>query len=197
MSLHLAPVVALSLVLFSGVATAATPEVYALGAGAGQEKILGDTATETVELTIAAGTIGPSNPAGTTVCVDSDGDQLCAIDVTITLIDGVGFIDTFVPAPTVVYALDPDARGLRLNVLQSLSPPAPIAQALGVLTLNLSTGSQVDPTRVLASGQVVDAGGNLQTIPEVPIAIPEPGHTVLLWSGIVGLALLSRLRGVA
>ena len=37
----------------------------------------------------------------------------------------------------------------------------------------------------------------LQTIPEVPIAIPEPGHAVLLLCGIVGLALLSRLRGVA
>ena len=194
MNRYLAPVLALSLVLAAAAATAATPEIYDLGVGPGQQKYLGVGNEEELAIWIDAGANGLTNGV---VCKNGNGDQLCAIDVTITLIDGVGFIGTFVPAPTVVYALDPDARGLRLNVLQSLSPPAPIAQALGVLTLNLSTGSQVDPTRVLASGQVVDAGGNLQTIPEVPIAIPEPGHTVLLWSGIVGLALLSRLRGVA
>ena len=196
MKYPLVAVLALSLVLVSGVATAATPEVYALDAGPGEQKTLGDTSTETMDLYIDA---GPEIGLGT-VCEDSDGDQLCAIDVTITLVDGLGLITGFtapMTGPSVVSSFTVPATQLRLNVLQSLSTPAAGPQFLGELTLDLSIATQVDPTKAVASGQVVDAGGNLQTIPTVTIAVPEPGHAVLLLCGIIGLALLSRLRGVA
>jgi len=176
--------------LASFTAAASTPVVYDFDTGPGVVKFL-DTVDNTVRLYLDAGAI----PSGGSeiVCESGLGDELCAIDLT-------GTIVSFSAGPGVVH--DPDSpfaptSKLRLNVLKALPPHLSGPQDLGTLTLDMSTSTSTNGTKVEASGQVVDATGNLQTIPTQTIALPEPSQTLLLVSGVLGLALLYRLRGVA
>jgi hypothetical protein len=181
---------ALSLLLASVSARADTPVVYDLEAGPTGVKYL-FTSAEIVELRIDLG----SDESTGTVCVDGDGDELCAADVLVTL-DGPGEIVGFSEGSGVVYDPDPftPTTTLRLNVLQSLSPPAPGPQDLGTLTVDASGSSQGTPIRIDVSGQAVDAAGDLVTIPTRTIALPEPSGGALLVSGILGLTVLTWLR---
>ncbi len=185
-----AVLLALSLLLTSRSAQADTPVVYDLGAGPTGVKLL-RTSTESVEVRIDLG----SESSTGSVCTGGDGDELCAADVLVTL-DGPGTIVTFAEGSGVVYEPYPFSATttLRLNVLQSLSPPAPGPQDLGTLTVDASGGSQGTPIRIDVSGQAVDAAGSLVTIPTRTIALPEPSGGVLLVSGILGLTVLQWLR---
>jgi len=181
---------ALSLLLTSRSAQADTPVVYDLGAGPTGVKPL-STSAELVELRIDLG----SDVSTDSVCEGGDGDELCAADVLITL-DGPGAIVAFAAGSGVIYEPSPfsPTTTLRLNVLQSLSPPVPGPQDLGTLTVDASGSSQGTPIRIDVSGQAVDAAGSLVTIPTRTIALPEPSGGVLLVSGILGLTVLQWLR---
>ena len=185
-----AVLLALGLLLTSRSARADTPVVYDLGAGPTGVKPL-NTSAELVELRIDLG----SDVSTGSVCEDGDGDELCAADLLVTL-DGPGVITDFDAGSGVIYEPYPfsPTTALRLNVLQSLSPPAPGPQDLGTLTVDASGGSQGNPIRIDVSGQAVDAAGSLVTIPTRTIALPEPSGGVLLVSGILGLTVLTWLR---
>ena len=102
--------------------------------------------------------------------------------------------------PTVIYepmSFPPGVKSIRLNLLQSISPPSPpLPQYLGTVSVNvLGTASAQNPVAVVATGQVVDAGANLNGIPSAVIGeAPEPSAIVLLLSGVLGLAALHWLR---
>jgi hypothetical protein len=139
------------------------------------------------------------DPSAGTICQDGNGDELCGADVILKL-NGPGLITGFMAAPTgPLIVFDPDpftpTTELRLNLLTATPPHVMGSKLLGTLTLDLSSASGANPSSVEAHGQVVDAAGRLQSIPLQLIAVPEPSHAWLLASGILGLALLYRLRG--
>jgi hypothetical protein len=184
----------LALLLGVGSARADTPVVYDASAGPTGVKEL-STSAELVQLRIDLG----SDVSTGAVCKDGDGDELCAADLLVTL-DGPGAIVAFSPpgpGSEVIYepsSFFPTTTTLRLNVLQSLSPPAPGPQDLGTLTVDASGGWQGTPIRIDVSGQAVNAAGSLVTIPTRTIALPEASGRVLLLSGILGLGVLQWLR---
>jgi hypothetical protein len=179
----------LALLLGLGSARADTPVVYDASAGPTGVRELSTSSEESVELRIDLG----SDVSTGSVCEDGDGDELCAADLLVTL-DGPGSIDAFSPGSGVIYEPDPPTTALRLNVLQSLSPPTPGPQDLGTLTVDASGGWQGTPIRIDVSGQAVNAAGSLVTIPTRTIALPEASGRALLLSGILGLGVLQWLR---
>jgi hypothetical protein len=196
-------VVALSaLGVFLGLGSAhAQPTVYDLTAGPGEITPLIPNSNPTLDIYIDSGATPTS--AGV-ACENGNGDELCAIDVELSL-TGPGVIDGFMaPAtgPTVVYEpfelVDFPTSKVRLNVLQSISPPTPpTPQNLGALSVTiLPSASEANPVKVVATGQAVDAAGALVGIPVLEIAktVPEPSGIVLLLSGALGLAALHWLR---
>jgi hypothetical protein len=197
MSARAAALVVTSLLwLAAGAARGDTPQVYDPSVGPGGAKILDLVSNATVDVYIDAG-VDPTS--GGADCKSSPGDELCAADVILTL-DGPGLIVGFDPPPTgppVIFHPDPSVTPtttLRLNLLTSMAPVLG-PKYLGVVTVDMTAVTQANPSRVEASGQVVDAAGTLRTIPLQTIAVPEPSHAWLLGSGILGLALLYRLRG--
>ncbi len=188
--------VVLALSVFLGLGSAhAQPAVYDLSVGPGKIKGL-NVGSGTLDLYIDAGTVVTG--VGT-LCEDGNGDELCAVDVTVTL-TGPGEIDGFVvplTGPVVIFeptTFPPGTKTVRLNLLQSASPPSPlIPQHLGTVSVNVySSASSVDQVKIVANGQVVNAGGTLVGIPS--IEVPEPSGFVLLLSGALGLAVLHWLR---
>jgi hypothetical protein len=189
-------VVASALGVFLGLGSAhAEPMVYDLTAGPGAVRLLNPNFTDTLEIRIDLGTV----PSSGTPCEDGDGDELCAADVLITL-KGDGQIDSFLPAGGVIHepfeVADFPTSVIRLNVLQSISPPAPGPQDLGTMRISLGSGDESFPFEVVATGQVVDASGSLVDIGSRNIAeaLPEPTGIILLLSGALGLVALHRLR---
>ena len=138
-------------------------------------------------MNVGSGTLDLYIDAGTVVtgvgilCEDGNGDELCAVDVTVTL-TGPGEIDGFVvplTGPVVIFeptTFPPGTKTVRLNLLQSASPPSPlIPQHLGTVSVNVySSASSVDQVKIVANGQVVNAGGTLVGIPS--IEVPEPSE---------------------
>jgi hypothetical protein len=194
---------ALALGVFLGLGSAhAQPVVYDSSVGPGRIKGLGYGGD--LELYIDPGTVVTDN--GGTVCEDGNGDELCAADVVI-VVTGEAEITGFAPADGIIFepypddvppgtktfSLKPGTKTLRLNLLQSISPPSPSPQPLGVVTVNVfPEANHTNPVKVVASGQAVDAGGTLIGIPSV--VVPEPSVIVLLLSGALGLAALHWLR---
>jgi hypothetical protein len=184
--------VALALGVFLGLGSAhAQPVVYDSSVGPG--RIKGFVFGGDLELYIDPGTVVTDN--GGTVCEDGNGDELCAADVVI-VVTGEAEITAFAPAGGIIFEPDPVPLGtktLRLNLLQSISPPSPSPQPLGVVTVNVfPEANHTNPVKIVASGQAVDAGGTLIGIPSV--VVPEPSVIVLLLSGALGLAALHWLR---
>jgi len=189
-------VVTSALGVFLGLGSAqAEPMVYDLTAGPGEIRLLNPNFTDTLDIYIDLGTM----PSLGTPCDDGDGDELCAADVLITL-EGGGQIDSFNAPGGVVHepfeVSDFPTSVIRLNVLQSISPPAPGPQDLGTMTISVGSTAQSAPLKVVATGQVVDASGSLVDIAsrEIAKAAPEPTGIVLLLSGALALAALHWLR---
>jgi hypothetical protein len=188
---------ALSVFLGLGLAHAA-PIVYDSTAGPGNSKLL-VVGPVVLDILITPGTV--ANSVGT-VCVDGNGDELCAADVEIEITGDQGPITGFSPAGGIIFEPDPVLPGtkkLRLNLLQSVTPPAVSPpQALGILSVDILAGaSSANPVKVFVSGQAVNAGGTIKEIASVFIAAteaPEPSGIVLLLSGALGVLALNRLR---
>ena len=190
-------ILALALLLGAGLAGAdtqpGTPQVYDFDAGPGGVKVIEDTSSESVNLQITLGTDLTSG--GLTPCVDGNGDDLCAAEVVVTL-DGPGLITGFSPGAGVIFEPDPvvPTNELRLNLLQSVSPPTPGEQGLGTLFIDNSAQTPSSFTKVTVSGSVVDAEGKLRPISVPTVAVPEASSMLLLVSGVLGLSALYRLR---
>jgi hypothetical protein len=191
---RLVAIIALGVALGLGTARADTPIVYELSAGPGEVMNLA-IGSQMLDVYIDLG----SDPTGVgTACEDGDGDELCAVAVVLT-VTGPGEILGFsapMTGPTVIS--EPTSfptSVLRLNVLQSISPPSPGPQALGTLTVDVfSNASGTNLVRINATGQAVTAGRVLVGVPSGDIAAPEPSGLVLLLSGALGLGALHRLR---
>jgi hypothetical protein len=190
--------VVLALSVFLGLGLAhAEPIVYDLTAGPGNSTIL-VVGPVVLDIVISPGTV--SNSVGT-VCVDGNGDELCAADVEIEITGDQGSITGFSPASGIIFELDPvlPTKKLRLNLLQSITPPAiSPPQSLGLLSVDILSGaSSTNPVKVFVSGKTVNAGGTIKEIASVFIAAtpaPEPSGIVLLLSGALGVLALNRLR---
>lgn len=173
----------------------AQPIVYDLTAGPGIPK----------GLEIGAGTLdvyidpGSAQTQSGTICEDADGDELCAADVEIVL-TGPGEITGFAPSMTgepIIYeptSFPPGTTKVRLNLLQSTSPPSPpVPQYLGTVSVDVfSTASPVNKVKVVATGQAVDAGGTLMGISSTEL--PEPSGSLVMLSGALALHALHRMR---
>jgi hypothetical protein len=193
---HLVAVLALSLFFGLTPARADTPQVYDLAGGPGNSRDL-SLGSQMLEVYIDLG----GDVSMGTPCADGNGDELCAVDLRLTL-NGPGQIDAFtapMTGPTIVS--EPTAfptSVLRLNLLQWSSPPSPAPQSLGFLTIDVfSNASESNRVKVVATGQAVGAAGTLVTIPSWQIAatpVPEPSALILLLSGVLGLAALHGLR---
>jgi hypothetical protein len=191
---HLVAIIALGVVFGLGTARADTPIVYDLTAGPGEVTNLA-IGSQMIDVYIDLGT---DSTASGVICEDGDGDELCAVDVVLTL-TGPGQIDDFnAPMTGATVISEPTifpTSVLRLNLLQSLSPPAPGPQALGTLTIDVfSSANGTNLVYLKATGQAVNAGGALKGIASGDIAVPEPSVLVLLLGGGFGLAGLHRLR---
>lgn len=136
-----------------------------------------------------------------TVCTDGDGQEWCALDVTIEVAEG--HIVGFAAEPGVVFfptSLASQPTQIRINVIRAVPPPTTTSPFfLGTLTVDASSGSARVTVR---EGESVGAAKQLEQIPQDTIAIPEPGEYPLLGSGLAGLALLrwiasGRLRRAA
>lgn len=197
MNANRAVILTLALLMGAGLAGAdtqpGTPQVYDFDAGPGGVKVIENTSSESVNLQITLGT--DLTTGGLTPCVDGDGDDLCAAEVVVTLV-GPGLITGFSPGTDVIFEPDPvvPTNELRLNLLQSVSPPMPGEQGLGTLFIDNSAQTSSSFTQVTVSGSVVDAAGKLRTISVPPVAVPEPSSVVLFVSGVLGLSALYRLR---
>jgi hypothetical protein len=123
------------------------------------------------------------------------GDQLCGYDLLIEVEgDPSASISDFDPASalkTAVYPVMPaTTRQLRVNFVD-VAPPNASPIHVGTLTVD-ATGFTA--AKVWAKGEnVVTANLGLVDIDDQIIALPEPGGMLLLVSGILGLAALSRL----
>jgi hypothetical protein len=191
--------VVLALSVFLGLGLAhAEPIVYDLAEGPGNSKLL-VVGPVVLDIVITPGTV--PNTVGT-VCVDGNGDDLCAADVEIEITGDQGSITGFSPASGIIFEPDPVLPGtkkLRLNLLQSVTPePISPPQSLGMLTVEILSGaSSENPVKVFVSGRAVNAGGTIREIASVHIAAteaPEPSGIVLLLSGALGVLALNRLR---
>jgi hypothetical protein len=191
--------VVLALSVFLGLGLAhAEPIVYESSAGPGNSKLL-VVGPVVLDIVITPGTV--PNSLGT-VCVDGNGDELCAADVEIEVTGDQGSISGFSPAGGIVFEPDPVLPGtkkLRLNLLQSVTPPAiSPPQSLGILSVDILSGaSSTNPVKVFVSGKAVNASGTINEIASVHIAAteaPEPSGIVLLLSGTLGVLALNRLR---
>jgi hypothetical protein len=135
--------------------------------------------------------------SSTTACDEQDGtgDELCAYDLLIEVEgDPSASISNFVPAAAskmAVYPVMPaTTRQLRVNFVD-VAPPNASPIPIGTLTVD-ATGFTA--AKVWAKGEsVVTADLGLVDIDDQIIALPEPGGMLLLVSGILGLAALSRL----
>jgi MYXO-CTERM domain-containing protein len=130
-----------------------------------------------------------------TVCVDANGDETCAFDVLLTLTTDTAELVGFQAASSqIVGHIDPEtSRTLRVNGVHPLGQLG-IPAAIGTLTLDAAGARQL---QLQVSGRHwVGAAGQLVAIQagEPIVMLPEPGHEVLLASGLAGLALLALWR---
>ena len=131
---------------------------------------------------------GAPTSAGT-VCEDGNGNELCGYDLTFSPVGGVQFL-SFVPAAGVIHAMTADR--LRLNAVPAVSG---IGSSTFVGDLQVDTTFAVNARIDLQPSEVLDASLNTAALASRTIAtVPEPGLSLLICSGVVGLILMSRHR---
>jgi hypothetical protein len=186
------PLILLALVFGAGPAMAGgIPTVYhsSDGVDPGQPKQFTEE-IETLQLYVCV------RVAGGTDCSTASGDELRGIDVIVE-VEGEGQFTGFDKNGDIVHypegtTFSPTST-FRLNAVQAVSPPSAGPQLLGTLTLE---GNGIDGSVVRARGQVVTDDLSLKDIDQRIVALPEPNAMLLLVSGILGLTLLGRLRGL-
>lgn len=131
---------------------------------------------------------GPDASATGTPCVDGTGDELCAYRFCVATSDSVGVVD-FLPeagsdivwraTSTELCATGGDA------IVGELGPVR-----VGELILSSTAGGDAQ----VVEGEGVGASLTLDAVPVRVLAVPEPGGSLQLASGIAGLFALARRR---
>jgi len=127
------------------------------------------------------------------MCVNADGDETCAFDVLLTMQSDTGVFASFTPAAGgIVGRIDPGTqKTLRVNGVNVNGMAIPAA--IGTLVVDAAGAKQLQIQ--VAGRHRVGAAGQLDAIQNrVIVNLPEPGRDWLLGSGLLGLALLARLR---
>lgn len=122
-------------------------------------------------------------------CEDANGDELCALDLTVTGDGGISFL-SFAPATGVVYELGPTT--IRLNRVDATDA------SLGPLyagSLSVDTTDALAGRVLLARGGAIDAGLELVAlVPGELATVPEPAWVALLLTGSSWVVVLGRRR---
>ena len=126
------------------------------------------------------------------------GEEIYGYDVLIRL-EGPGHISGFLEAIGHESAIEyfpetftSNPKELRITFVD-VDPANALELPIGTLTVD-ATGAVGTPTLRAVGNGAVTAALNLENIPNQVIALPEPSETALLVAGIVGLAVLYRLR---
>jgi hypothetical protein len=138
---------------------------------------------QSVFLYLDGGAVGTA--AGET-CNDGDGDEICGFDLELTALSGLSF-SAFTPDAGADLLVNFAAASVLINGLDAVTPAAGPVR-IGELQVNAIEGGQVE----LTSGEVIGADlGSEVLSAQTIVTVPEPGHLLLLVSGIgllVGLA---------
>lgn len=159
---------AFTLGLLAASAAGATPPTVFLspnddGVAAGDTMSVPIAGDGTLHLYFSTG--GVASTTGTP-CIDGDGDEVCAVDVTIDQAGDASLL-SFTPAGNVVFALS--ANRLRLNAGNPLSGDLGVVK-LGDLVVDTSQAGivELDASFGVSAAQVKESGntGFLATVPE-------------------------------
>jgi hypothetical protein len=135
--------------------------------------------------------VPPESTNSATMCVDEDGNETCGFDVLIKLTTDAATFGSFTPdSPAVVGHFDATNTQLRVNGIEvgGMAIPARI----GTLTVDALGSNQLQIS--VQGHHRVGAAGQLDGIQSHVISVPEPGVSLLLIVGVVGLRGLVRLR---
>jgi len=122
-----------------------------------------------------------------TPCVDGNGDEVCAVDVTIERF-GAWELLSFTPAEGVVFALS--STSLRFNAGN------PLTGSLGTVKLgDLNIDTRDAGSLSVSQADAVSADLELLPVaPSVLVTVPEPSQAMGLLTGVAFLILLRRRR---
>jgi hypothetical protein len=165
------------------------------GSGTFQGTLQYGQSTRTFDVYVEIGSVDSPSPCR----MGSVGDEVCAYDVAL-LVEGAGYIASFAPASSSVKSWPTSFTSNNVRTLgvafvgANPAPSAPQpAMRIGTITVN---GNAAGGTRLLVTGKkVIDAGLQPRIVPSATLAaLPEPGPLVSLVSGVLGVAVLHRLR---
>ncbi len=154
--------------------------------------VLYNTSAETLNLWIRWDSAAASTSG--TPCTTGNGDEICGFDVQLVATGNVTLVsfqeETGNSGLSIEAQLTP--TGLRVNGLDTASPSG--LTRIGRLTVNAQTlGGEVRAAGIEAVGAALQ----VESIQADLIAlspVPEPGESLLLASGLAGLAGLTRFR---
>lgn len=141
--------------------------------------------------------------SGTRMCVDKNGDETCAFDISIEMTDGANAatFESFTPGPSGTFEarIEPVARrSLRINGINANGMLPPVGSActacakIGTLVVDAAGAAQ--PFEITVVGvHRVGAAGQLDTI-QPRMFVPEPKRGALLGSGIAAVIAVDSLR---
>jgi hypothetical protein len=124
-----------------------------------------------------------------TACDTGQGDEICGYELVLTGLGGLT-LSAFNPDAAADVVLNLGAGSVLINGLDS-EAPTPGPKRIGELQVNAVADGELE----LTSGETVGANLSEESIPTTTVVtVPEPGHFVLLGSGLAMLAALSRGR---
>ncbi len=131
---------------------------------------------------------GPGASAGN-ACNDGQGDEVCGFDLEVTGLNGLT-LSSFNADAGANLLVNFSASSMKVNGLDTESPTTG-PHRIGELLVNAAVGGEVE----LTSGEVVgaDLGSELLSTATL-VTVPEPGHLLLLGSGLGLLVVLTRRR---
>ena len=132
---------------------------------------------------------GAAASAGGTACNDGVGDEVCGYDLELTGLTGLT-LSSFTPDVGAHLLVNFSAAAMKLNGLDTQSP-VPGPHRIGELVVNAAVGGALE----LTSGEVIGAALASEVVaPGTLVTVPEPGHLLLLASGVGLLLALGRRR---
>ena len=132
---------------------------------------------------------GAAASAAGTACHVGTGDEVCGYDLELTALTGLT-LSSFTPDGLADLLVNFSAASMKLNGLDTQSP-VPGPHRIGELVVNAVVGGALE----LTSGEVVGADLTSEALaPGTLVTVPEPGHVLLLASGVGLLIGLGRWR---